>query len=242
MHPSDLAVLGGNSLMYRGKNWFRDARVSLFLLCWALIASALCMYNSKAVNSGTLTTNKDCPYKFAGGDPSQSHGGSCWCGKDGYCLCTPSLAIDAIIEVPGPMDSNGKKTLPSVVLVHRRDPPVKYAIPGGFVNVGETVEDAAAREVREETNLEIKSMQQFHVYSAPDRDPRRHTVSSVFRCIVHSISTLRARDDARSAKAWRLDELKNLDLAFDHKQILVDYIKRYHHELLPLTGLIDSAA
>jgi len=140
-------------------------------------------------------------------------------------MCTPSLAIDAIIEVPG------QTNMPSVVLVRRRDPPLKYAIPGGFVEVGETVEAATAREVKEETNLDLVSMEQFHVYSDPERDQRRHTVSSVFRCVVKNVAGLKAKDDARSAKAWRLDELLSLDLAFDHRQILIDYVKRYHSAL-----------
>jgi len=138
--------------------------------------------------------------------------------------------MGGLIEVPGAADALGKKTIPSIVLVHRRDPPVKYAIPGGFVNVGETVEAATAREVKEETNLDT-SCEQFRVYSDPERDQRRHTVSSVFRCVTSNVSALKAKDDARSAKAWRLDELLALDLAFDHRQILIDYVKRYHADL-----------
>ena len=71
----------------------------------------------------------------------------------------------------------------AVILVSRRDPPIKHAIPGGFVDVGETIEVATVREVMEETNLDLTSLEQFHVYSDPARDTRRHTVSVVFRCV-----------------------------------------------------------
>ena len=192
------------------------------------------MYNNNTIARGSFGQSRfDCPVKWAGGYPSQKHKGSCWCGVDGYCLCTPSLAIDAIIEVPGSLDDFGKKTMPSIILVHRRDPPLMHALPGGFVNVGETVETATSREVKEETNLELMSLEQFHVYSDPERDQRRHTVSSVFRCLVSNsnIAQLKAKDDAKSAKAWRLDEILALDLAFDHRQIIIDYVKRYHDDL-----------
>jgi len=211
-------------------NW-REGRITIFLLVWALVASALCLHFSARLSSAVPRAGGcECPHKWAGGYPAMKKPGSCWCGNDGFCMCTPSLAIDAIIEVTGPTDTRGKKSMPSIVLVHRRDPPVKYAIPGGFVNVGETVEAATAREVKEETNLDT-SCEQFRVYSDPERDQRRHTVSSVFRCVTSNISQLKAKDDARSAKAWRLDQLLDLDLAFDHRQILIDYVRRYHHDL-----------
>lgn len=127
-------------------------------------------------------SNYICPYKeFHGGTPQDKIPGSCWCGKDGYCMCTPSLAIDAIIEVP-------KEPFPMLVLVKRGVPPKGYAITGGFVDVGESIEDATIREVKEETNLDIQSMEQFHVYSNPKRDLRRHTVSAVFACKVTDTS------------------------------------------------------
>ena len=212
----------GSGSSYWDRRWLRDPRKWwLFLLCWSLVATALCFWYKAQADR--------CPFRFAGGSPTV--GGSCWCGKDGYCMCTPSLAIDAIIEVPGAIQADGKKGMPSIVLVHRRDPPVKHAIPGGFVDVGETVEHATAREVKEETNLDLTSMEQFHVYSDPKRDKRRHTVSSVFRCIAKDVSALKAKDDARSTKTWRLDEILALDLAFDHRQILIDYVNKYHADL-----------
>jgi 8-oxo-dGTP diphosphatase len=94
-------------------------------------------------------------------------------------MCTPSLAIDAIIEYEDP--SNPGEV--SLVLVKRGKEPKGFAIPGGFVDVGESVEDATIREVMEETNLELSHLSQFRMYSNPTRDKRRHTASMVFRCI-----------------------------------------------------------
>ena len=95
-------------------------------------------------------------------------------------MCTPSLAIDAVIEVRDTDDLNGVNSNPKIVLVRRRDPPRDlYATPGGFVDIGESVEAAARREVKEETNLDVISMDQLAVYSDPNRDQRRHTVRSL---------------------------------------------------------------
>lgn len=154
-------------------------------------------------------------------------GGSCFCSRDHYCICSPSLAIDSIIEFT-------EGNIPKVVLVFRRDPPRSlYAIPGGFVQVGETVEAATIREVKEETNLTISHMEQFAMYSDPDRDPRRHTASMVFRCRVASLTDLKNGDDAKAVKVFPLKEALSLPLAFDHKKILTDYTRKYHPDLLP---------
>lgn len=144
-------------------------RVSVWTLvgwAWAIIATILILY--------PLIPLLSCPYKWNGGSPHFQ--GSCWCGWDGYCMCTPSLAIDAIIEVQPSSPSEDIR----ILLVHRRDPPRDlFAIPGGFVDIGETVEAATIREVREETNLVISSLEQFRVYSDPLRDKRRHTVRMI---------------------------------------------------------------
>ena len=165
---------------------------------------------------------------------SDAYLGSCYCGVDKYCLCTPSLAIDAIIEVTKPEDNDLY-----VVLVYRRDPPSGfYAIPGGFVNVGETVEAATIREVREETNLELDKLEQFRVYSDPMRDKRRHTVSVVFRCVPKNsnFTGMRSGDDAKRVEMVRLRDVLQLRLAFDHRQIFADYISAHHPSLLKATG------
>jgi len=141
-------------------------------------------------------------------------------------MCTPSLAIDAIIEV-----QNAPET--SIILVRRRDNPRDiYAIPGGFVDVGETVEDAAIREVKEETSLDVSgSVEQFRVYSDPRRDKRRHTVSAVMRCWVQNTEKLHRGSDAKAAEIVPLSKVLDLDLAFDHRQILREYIRKYHKGL-----------
>ncbi len=123
----------------------------------------------------------------------------------------PKLAVDVIINYQG-----------RVVLVKRKNPPYGWALPGGYVEYGETVEEAARREVKEETGLTLTSLQQFHVYSHPSRDPRGHTVSVVFTA--DGFGKLIARDDAQEIGLFELNNLP-LDLAFDHREILEDYKK-----------------
>lgn len=99
------------------------------------------------------------------------------------------------------------------------------------MNVGESVEAATIREVREETNLVMERLEQFRVYSDPRRDKRRHTVSVVFRCSVKNLDGMRGGDDAKSLRLVPLRNVRSLDLAFDHKQILTEYISVFHPEL-----------
>ncbi len=107
-----------------------------------------------------------------------------------------------------------------IVLINRKNPPSGWALPGGFVNYGESLEEAARRETKEETNLEIKELRQFRVYSNPKRDPRCHTITTVFTA--RGQGKLKARDDAKKIKVFGREELPQ-DLAFDHRQILEDY-------------------
>jgi 8-oxo-dGTP diphosphatase len=124
----------------------------------------------------------------------------------------PFVTVDIIIE-----------TARGVVLISRANPPAGWALPGGFVDYGESLETAARREAREETGLHIQCPVQFHAYSAPDRDPRHHTVSVVFRASADGIPV--GGDDAREARIFPLDALPP-DMAFDHAAILSDY-RRY---------------
>ncbi|RKX71486.1 NUDIX hydrolase [candidate division WOR-3 bacterium] len=116
-----------------------------------------------------------------------------------------------------------------IVLIRRKNPPYGWALPGGFVNYGETVEDAVIREAKEETGLDLIDLRQFRVYSDPDRDPRHHTISVVF--IAKGKGELRGGDDAREARIFRLDQLPS-DIAFDHRKIIEDYKRGIDDHLL----------
>lgn len=128
---------------------------------------------------------------------------------------TPPVAADVIIEL---VDRPGRP----VVLVRRGRPPPGWALPGGFVEVGETVEAAAAREALEETGLEIASLELVGVYSDPGRDPRGHTVSVVFAATASGEP--RGGDDAAEAAAFLPGDWP--ELAFDHARILSDWLAR----------------
>lgn len=112
-----------------------------------------------------------------------------------------------------------------IVLVKRKNPPIGWALPGGFVDYGESLEAAAIREAKEETGLKIKLIRQFHTYSDPGRDPRHHTITTVY--IAKGKGSLKAGDDAKDAGVFQKDNLPS-PLMFDHKKILNDYFKRRH--------------
>lgn len=127
-------------------------------------------------------------------------------------LKTPFVTVDAIIELKE-----------GIVIIERKNPPFGLALPGGFVDYGESLEQAVKREVKEETGLDIADIRQLHTYSDPERDPRFHTVGTVF--IAKGRGSPQAGDDAAGLKVVGLNELKNLDFAFDHKKIIEDYIR-----------------
>jgi len=138
---------------------------------------------------------------------------------------TPLLAADAIIEL---VDRPGR----TIVLIERLNPPHGWAIPGGFVDVGERVETAAIREALEETNLEVALKGLLGLYSDPARDPRGHTVTAVY--VAEARGQPKALDDARSLDLFTLDDLP-AELAFDHATVLADYRRfREQGDVAPL--------
>ncbi|UCC39185.1 MAG: NUDIX hydrolase [Candidatus Aminicenantes bacterium] len=129
----------------------------------------------------------------------------------------PVPTVDIIIEIHR---EDGKE---GVVLIKRKNPPFGWALPGGFVDYGESLEDAAIREAKEETSLDIQLKNQLHTYSDPERDPRQHTISTVYVAKARGKPT--AHDDAQDIGVFIQDEI-NFPLAFDHQKILEDYFGR----------------
>ncbi len=132
----------------------------------------------------------------------------------------PFPTVDVVIERDGDR----------VVLVRRRNPPFGWALPGGFIDYGEAVEDAARREALEETGLQVRLEMLLGVYSHPDRDPRHHTMSVVYVARA-GIDEPVAGDDAAEVREFGLDELP--ELAFDHGLILADYADWLRTSKLP---------
>ncbi|MGR8979410.1 MAG: NUDIX domain-containing protein [Gammaproteobacteria bacterium] len=126
---------------------------------------------------------------------------------------TPLLAADIIIQL---IDLPERP----FILIERAYPPYGWAIPGGFVDVGETVEKAAIREAKEEVSLDVKLIKMLGLYSNPERDPRNHTVTAVY--IAEAEGMPEAADDARFCGLFTLDKLPPV-LAFDHALVLEDY-------------------
>ena len=135
------------------------------------------------------------------------------CGGLVYTYRNPLPTVDIIIE----LENQG------FVLIKRANRPYGWALPGGFVDYGESLEEAARREAREETSLDVEIMGQLGAYSAPDRDPRHHTISVVF--LAKARGKPRAADDAKEIGVFTKDNLPS-PLAFDHGKILEDYFSR----------------
>ncbi len=131
------------------------------------------------------------------------------CHKEIQTYRNPIPTVDIIIEI-------GNK----IVLIERKNPPPGWALPGGFVDYGESYEDAAKREALEETGLHLENLTQFHTYSNPDRDTRFHTATTVF--IAQATGKPIAHDDAGKAGLFHKDSLPQL--AFDHGRIMRDYL------------------
>jgi len=121
------------------------------------------------------------------------------------------ICVDAIIDAGAGM----------IVLIERKNDPEGWALPGGFVDTGESLEEAVIREIKEETNLDVELIRQFHSYSSPSRDARGHTVSTVFLARTHS-KAAKAGDDAKNIGLYHQMNLPE-KIAFDHREILEDY-------------------
>jgi ADP-ribose pyrophosphatase YjhB (NUDIX family) len=134
------------------------------------------------------------------------------CKKEIEVYQNPIPTVDIIIEI----ESKG------IVLIKRKNPPHGWAIPGGFVDYGESLEEAAVREAKEETNLDVKLVRQFHTYSDPKRDPRHHSISTVY--IAKGKGDPKAKDDALEIKIFDESTLPD-KIAFDHRLILKDYFR-----------------
>jgi 8-oxo-dGTP diphosphatase len=135
----------------------------------------------------------------------------------------PTPTVDIIIELINQPHR-------PIILIERKNPPYGWALPGGFVDYGESVETAAIREAKEEVSLEVELIEQFHVYSNPNRDPRQHTISVVF--IATAKGEPQGADDAKLASIFHLWELPD-NLCFDHDRILQDYHRYRNYGIRP---------
>lgn len=137
--------------------------------------------------------------------------------KNSRTYRNPVPTVDVIIEIKNATGKDG------IVLIRRKNPPYGWALPGGFVDYGESLEKAAVREANEETSLRIELRYQLHTYSDPNRDSRQHTISTVF--VARAAGAPKARDDARDIGIFSREEI-DFPLAFDHEKILADYYAR----------------
>ncbi|HEY9700803.1 MAG TPA: NUDIX hydrolase [Allocoleopsis sp.] len=139
----------------------------------------------------------------------------------------PAPTVDIVIEL------SDRPERP-IILIERKNPPLGWAIPGGFIDYGESAENAAIREAQEEIGLEVQLVELFHVYSDPSRDPRQHTLSVVF--IATATGTPKAADDAKNVgifTSWQIPT----NLCFDHNKIIRDYWLYRHYRQRPNLNL-----
>lgn len=134
---------------------------------------------------------------------------------------TPYLTTDGIVEI-----YNASEKFLGIVLIQRKNTPIGLALPGGFVDIGESVENAVVREMKEEISLDVEIKELFGVYSKPNRDKRFHTASVVYVCKAYG-NPIEA-DDAKEAMIVKLKKLELDKLVFDHGDILRDYLQRRH--------------
>ena len=132
---------------------------------------------------------------------------------------TPYLTTDGIVEI-----YNDSEKFLGIVLIQRKNIPIGLALPGGFVDVGESVENAVVREMKEEISLDVKITKLFGIYSDPSRDKRFHTASVVYICKAYGTPV--GADDAKEAMVVKLEDLELDKLVFDHGDILRDYLKQ----------------
>lgn len=131
---------------------------------------------------------------------------------------TPYLTTDGIVEIYLEHKFQG------IVLIERKNPPLGLALPGGFIDVGECVEDALRREMKEEISLDVEIEYLLDIYSDPSRDSRFHTASAVYVCKAYAMPI--ANDDAKEAMVVKLEDLQTDKLVFDHGKILNDYLRK----------------
>jgi len=133
----------------------------------------------------------------------------------------PSITVDIVI-FDGSSDENKE-----FILIKRKNDPFKdqWAIPGGFVEYGETIENTVIREAKEETGIDIELGRLFNVYSKSDRDPRGHTITIVYLA-TGNIDDMKAGSDAKDARLCSFEELSSLRIAFDHEKILNDILEK----------------
>ena len=143
-----------------------------------------------------------------------------------YKYPRPAVTADCVVIT--------KEAIPQVLLIERGADPFKgcWAFPGGFMNMDETTEECAIRELEEETGLKVATTYQLGAYSKVDRDPRGRTVTVAYLAIIDEPITVTGQDDAAKAEWWPLSDLPHL--AFDHYDIMQDAIKLYHQIVNPL--------